>query len=97
MNKGKDAFDTEVLIKHKYLRSNQILFMNKELLKAIMNRTKLRNRTRWIGDKEAYNKQQDYCVSLIWKTKQQYFNNLDHRNVADKISNCNKITRWKKI
>ena len=71
MNKGKDAFDTEVLIKHKYLRSNQILFMNKELLKAIKNRTKLRNRTRCIGDKEAYNKQQDYCVSLIWKTKQQ--------------------------
>ena len=97
MNKGKDAFDIEVLIKHKYLRSNQILFMNKELLKAIKNRTKLRNRTRCIGDKEAYNKQQDYCVSLIWKTKQQYFNNLDHRNVADKSSNCNKITRWKKI
>ena len=97
MNKGKDAFDTEVLIKHKYLRSNQILFMNKELLKAIVNRTKLRNRTRCIGDKEAYNKQHDYCVSLIWKTKQQYFNNLDHRNVADKNSNCNKIARWKKI
>ena len=74
-----------------------------------MNRTRLRNRflrTRCIRDKEAYNKQRNYCVSLIRKTKQQYYNNLDHRKVADnksfwkyikplfsdKSSNSNKIT-----
>ena len=45
-----------------------------------MNRTRLRNRflrTRCIRDKEAYNKQRNYCVSLIRKTNQQYYNNLD--------------------
>ena len=109
MNKCKEAFDIRVPIKHKYLRSNQSPFMNKEISKAIMNRTRLRNRflrTRCIGDKEAYNKQRNYCVSLIRKTKQQYYNNLDHRKVADnksfwkyikplfsdKSSNSNKIT-----
>ena len=109
MNKYKDAFDIRVPIKHKYLRSNQSPFMNKEISKAIMNRTRLRNRflrTRCIRDKEAYNKQRNYCVSPIRKTKQQYYNNLDHRKVADnksfwkyikplfsdKSSNSNKIT-----
>ena len=86
MSKCKDAFDIRVPIKHKYLRSNQSSFMNKEISLAIMNRTRLRNRflrTRCIRDKEAYNKQRNYCVSLIRKTKQQYCNNLNHRKAAD--------------
>ena len=90
MNKCKDAFVIRVPIKHKCLRSNQSPFMNKEISKAIMNRTSLRNRylrTRCIRDKEAYNKQRsNYCVSLIRKTKQHYYNNLDHRKVADNKS-----------
>ena len=87
--KCKDAFDIRVPIKHKYLRSNQSPFMNKEISKAIMNRTRLRNRflrTRCIGDKEAYNKQRNYYVSLIRKTKQQYYNSFNHRKVADNKS-----------
>ena len=89
MNICKDAFDIRVPIKHKYLRSNQSPVMNKEISKAIMNQTRLRNRllrTRCIRDKEAYNKQRNYCVSRICKTKQQYYNNLDHRKVADNKS-----------
>ena len=83
--------------------------MNKKISKTIMNRTRLRDRflrTRSNGDKEAYNKQRNYCVSLVQKTKQQYYNNLDHRKVADnktfwkyikslfsdRSSNSNKIT-----
>ena len=89
MTKCKDVFDIRVSIKHKYLRSNQSPFMNKNISKAITNRTRLRNRflrTRSNEDKEAYNKQRNYCVSLMRRTKQQYYNNLDHRNVADNIS-----------
>ena len=62
MNKCKDAFDIRVSINHKYLRSNQSPFMKKEISKAIMNQTRLRNRflrTRYIEDKEAYNKQRN--------------------------------------
>ena len=93
MTKCKDVFD-RVPIKHKYFRSNQSPFMHKKIPKAITNRTRLRNRflrTSSNGNKEAYNKQQNCCVSLIPKTKQQYYNNLDHRKVAD-----NK-TFWKYI
>ena len=109
MNKCKDAFDIRVSIKHKYLRSNQSPFMNKEISKGIMNRTRLRNRfirTSFIEDKKAYNKQRNYCISLIRKSKQQYYNNLDHRKVtnnksfwkyikplfSDKSPNSNNIT-----
>ena len=89
MNKCKDVFDIRVRIKHKYIRSNQSPFMNKEISKAIMNRTRLRNsflRTRCIRGKEAYNKQRNYYVSLIRKTKQQYYNSFNHRKVADNKS-----------
>ena len=58
MTKYRDAFDIRVPIKYRYLRSNQNPFMNKKISKAIMNRTRLRNRflkTRSNGDKEAYN------------------------------------------
>ena len=88
-NKCKVAFDIRVPIKHIYRRSNQSPFINKEISKAIMNPTRLRNRflrTRCIRDKEAYNKQRNYCVSLIRKTKQQYYNNFDRRKVADNKS-----------
>ena len=58
MTKYRDAFDIRFPIKYRYLRSNQNPFMNKKISKAIMNRTRLRNRflkTRSNGDKEAYN------------------------------------------
>ena len=89
MTKCKDAFHISVPIERKYLRSKQIPFMIKKISKAIMNRTRLRNRflrTKSNGDKEAYNKQRNYCVDLIRKTNQQYYNNLDHKSVADNKS-----------
>ena len=50
-----------------------------------MDRTRLRNRflrIRSNGDNEAYNKQGNYClVTRIWKTKQNYYKNLDHRKL----------------
>lgn len=106
MAKCKDAFGISAPIKLKYLRSNQIPSMNK---KIILDRTRKRSRflrTRSDGDKEAYNKQWNYCVSVIRKTKQDYYSNLDHWKISynrsflksikalfsDKNSNFNKIT-----
>ena len=88
MTKCKDAFDIRVPIKRKYLRSILSPFINKKISKAIMNQTRLRIRllrTRSNGDKEAF-KQQNYCVSLIRNTNQEYYNNLDHRKVVDNKS-----------
>ena len=55
----KDDFDNGVPIKNKNVRSNNSFFINKKISKALMNRTRLRNRflrTRCNGDKEASNK-----------------------------------------
>ena len=48
--------------------------MNKDIPKAIMDRTRLRHkslRSRSIEDRKAYNKQRNYCVSLIRKIKKK--------------------------
>ena len=60
--------------------------MNKDISKAIMDRTRLRHkflRNRSIEDRNAYNKQRNYCVSLIRKIKEDYYNNLDYRKIID--------------
>ena len=48
--------------------------MNKDISKAIMDRARLRHkflRSRSIEDRNAYNKQRNYCVSLIRKIKKR--------------------------
>ena len=57
--------------KKKYLRGNQSPFMNKTLVKAIMVRSKLRN----VFLKN--NKQRNLCVTLLRKSKREYFGNLN--------------------
>ena len=34
-------------------------------------------------DKKAYNTQRNYSLKLVRKTKEVYYNNLDHKNVTD--------------
>ena len=60
--------------------------MTKNLRKAIMNRSKFKNcfnkcstRENWCN----YKTQQNYCVSLLEKTKQQYFKNLNLNGVTN--------------
>ena len=81
-------------IKQRYIRSNQQPFMNKCIAKAIMNRTRIRNRF-WRNpteeNRKAYNRQRNYCVNLIRREKRKYFENLNERDVTD-----NKIF-WKTI
>ena len=63
--------------------------MNKNISKAMMDRTRLRNKflkIRSIECKLAYNKQRSYCVSLIRHTKREYYNNLDHKYIIDNKS-----------
>ena len=80
-----------VLDKHapkkvKYIRSNNCNFMTKELRKAIMNRSKLRNKflkTRNEESRRRFNRQRNFCVSLLRKTKRRFFGKLDHNVVYD--------------
>ena len=72
--------------KRKYSRGNHLPFMNKKLSKAIMNRTRLRNKflkNRTDENKRKYSKQRNYCVSLLRKTKRIYYNNLNEKNITD--------------
>ena len=63
-------------IKKKYLRVNQEEFMSKELNKTIMTRSRLRNKylkEKSADSKTAYDKQGNYCVDLLRRTKKKYF------------------------
>ena len=67
-------------IKQQYIRGNQPPFMNKDIHKAIMTRTRLRNRFLEEAtpiNRLAYKKQRNYCVSLMRENKNQYYDSLN--------------------
>ena len=73
-------------MKKKYLRANHATFMTKEVRKAIIKRSKLRNK--FLQDKNEksrndYRKQRNLCVALVRRAKQQYFSSLDLNLIAD--------------
>ena len=81
-------------IKKRYVRANQASFINSKIHKEVTRRTRLRNKfidSKTDVDGIAYNKQRNYCVSLIRKEKKAYYGNLNIRDVAD-----NK-TFWRKV
>ena len=44
----------------------------------------LKNRS--FEDKRVYNKERNYCVSLVRKTQKNYYNNFDHKKFVDNKS-----------
>ena len=67
-------------MKSKTIRGNNAPFMNKTLSKSFMERSRLKNRYNKFPTEENYaifKKQRNYCVSLLKKTKKDYYNNLD--------------------
>ena len=80
--------------KKKYVRCNHSSFMNKNLPKAILLRTKLRNiylKNRTQENKGRYTRRRNVCVTLLRKVKRKYFNNLNKKNV------CYKEIFWRVI
>ena len=75
------ALDSRAPMKQKYERSYHNLFINKIILKAIMDWSRMRNKflkTRSSEDKRAYNTQINYFLTLVRKAKKDYYINLDH-------------------
>ena len=67
-------------MKKRYIGANNAPFMNKELCKAIMTRSRLRNiflKLKTNASREAYKIQRNYCVKLLRKTKCCYYENLN--------------------
>ena len=66
--------------KTRYVRANQAPYINKKISKEIMKRSRLRNKflnTRSEFDRKSYNKQRNLVVSLLRKTKKEFYGNLN--------------------
>ena len=64
------------LARKKYVPGNNKPFMNKAISKAVMLRTKLRNKPlkyQKTADRISYFKQRNFCVSLFQKVKKKIF------------------------
>ena len=73
-------------VKTKYVRGNNAPFMNKVLTKAFMTRAQLKNKYNKdpTGEnKRNYNRQRNFCTSLLKKEKRKYYNNLDTKILGD--------------
>ena len=73
-------------LKNKYIRANNSPFMNKTLSKAVMTRSRLKNK--FIKNpnemnKVNYTKYRNYCTGLFRKEKKSYYNNLNIRSLND--------------
>ena len=72
--------------KKKYLKANHANFVTKELRKAIMKRSELRNdffKDRKDASQRGYRKQRNLCATLLRKAKKQYFSNLEPKLITD--------------
>ena len=81
-----DTLNLFAPIKKKYARGNQMTFMTKDLSKEMMTRSRLRNK--YLKDKTEencllYTQQRNKCVSLLRKTKINYYGNLNVKDITD--------------
>ena len=72
--------------KKKYFRGNNKPFMTKAFSRAVMQRTRLRNKflkNHSEVSKLLYNKQRNFCVSLLRKEKKKYFAKINEKDISD--------------
>ena len=73
-------------LKAKFLRTNHFKFVAKDVGKANILRTKLRNRflkKKILEARTKYSKQRNICISLAKKAKQNYRENLHLKDIDD--------------
>ena len=81
-----ETFDKHPPLKYKYVRANESPFMTKELRKAVMPRSRLRNklnRDNTLSAKLTYKKQRNLCTHLVRKAKRDYHSNLEPSCISD--------------
>ena len=81
-------------LKGKFVRANNSPFMNKALIKAIMKRSRLKNKFNKNPNDingSNYKKQRNYCVNLLRRVKKEYYNNLNPKNITDNKKFWNSI------
>ena len=80
------VLNTNASNKKKYIHGNNKPFMTKTFSKAIMQRTRFRNKflkNPTDQNKLIYNKQRNFCISLLRKEKKEYFAKLNEKNITD--------------
>ena len=73
-------------LKKKYLRANDGPFMIRELRKAIMKRSRLKNsfnKVRTNENRAAHKKQRNLCVKILRQNKKSCYAQLDPKVVSD--------------
>ena len=83
MNLKKDfltALNKQAPLKAKFLRHKNNPFMNKETWKAITKRSQLKNR---YNKNQNYEKERNFCVSFLRKTKRNCFKNVKMQDITD--------------
>ena len=79
-------FITHAPKKKKYISRNNKPFMTKAYSNTIMQRTHFRNKfLKNTNDQNKlhYNKQRNYCISLLRKEKKEYFARLNEEDITD--------------
>ena len=72
--------------KSKTVRANIAPYMNKNLRKAIMTRSRLKNKylhTPNLTNREKYRTQRNICVTILRQAKKEYFSKLDITEIKD--------------
>ena len=94
-NMFKTIVDQHAPLKTKFIRGTHAPFMNKELSKAIMHKSKLHNMQKKLKMKascEAFKRQRNKCVSIKRRNVRSHFTEL-----AGKCENCNNKKFWSAI
>ena len=80
------VLNAQAPVKKKIQRFNNNPFMIKQLRKAIMHRSRLKNvfkKSRTPKTWDSYKNQRNFCVNLLRKTKKEYFENINVKDIND--------------
>ena len=93
------VLDKHAPMKKKYARANDGPFMNRALRKAVMLRTRLKNKynkSRTVQNWEAFRKQRNLCVKLFRTEKRNFYKNLDISQITEFFTDLRYFSKIKK-
>ena len=86
INSAVKYINRRIPLKRCYVRANQVSYMNKTISKAIIVKSRLKNKCmKNMSEKNKinYTRQRNYWVKLFRKEKRNFFANLDTKNITD--------------
>ena len=81
----RDVVDRQAPLKQKMVRGNNAPFMTKQLNKAIMDRSRIKNRyLKWLSRENfvELKKAKRLCKNLTKKAKKQYFKSVSSKDLT---------------